>query len=66
MVLPRSTPPGAKPFISARSVLTKAGGALAAETQLCTFHTVSKGALGECGLRCASPLVLVRAFCHVS
>jgi len=41
----------ARPFISARSVLAKAGGKLLQEVQLLTFHTVSKGALGECGLR---------------
>lgn len=27
------------------------GGAIAAETELASFHTVSKGVLGECGLR---------------
>ena len=42
---------GAKPFLSARSVLHKCGGALASELQLLSFHTVSKGAFGECGLR---------------
>mmetsp|Transcript_30639 Transcript_30639/g.51773 ORF Transcript_30639/g.51773 Transcript_30639/m.51773 type:complete len:483 (+) Transcript_30639:242-1690(+) len=43
--------PSAKPFISARGVLAKAGGALLKETQVLTFHTTSKGAFGECGLR---------------
>lgn len=42
---------GARPFMSARSVVAKAGGRLLAETQILTFHTVSKGAFGECGLR---------------
>lgn len=41
----------ARPFISARSVLGRIGGKVAEETQLLTFHTVSKGSLGECGLR---------------
>lgn len=40
-----------QPFVSARKVLADMGGAAAAETELLTFHTVSKGALGECGLR---------------
>ena len=44
---------GARPFISARSVLAKQpeNSKIRNETQLLTFHTVSKGALGECGLR---------------
>jgi len=41
----------ARPFISARKVLGEMGGAAAEEVQLLTFHTTSKGALGECGLR---------------
>jgi len=41
----------ARPFISARKVLAEMGGAAAKEVQLLTFHTTSKGALGECGLR---------------
>lgn len=40
-----------KPFVSARRVLNQLGGAVSQETELMTFHTVSKGALGECGLR---------------
>jgi len=41
----------ARPFVSARSVLGRLGGQIADEVQLLSFHTVSKGSLGECGLR---------------
>lgn len=45
---------GARPFISARSVLAKCirnGSPMGTETQLLTFHTASKGYCGECGMR---------------
>ncbi|PSC75327.1 alanine aminotransferase [Micractinium conductrix] len=40
-----------KPFVSAKKVMGDIGGAAARETELASFHTVSKGVLGECGLR---------------
>ena len=41
----------AKPFISARKVLGKMPEPYKSNLELCSFHTVSKGAYGECGLR---------------
>ena len=38
-------------FHSAKSVLAEMGGEIARSLELASFHTVSKGALGECGLR---------------
>ena len=38
-------------FQSAKSVLAEMGGEIAKSLELASFHTVSKGALGECGLR---------------
>lgn len=37
--------------MSAKKVLGDLGGAIAQEVELASFHTVSKGVLGECGLR---------------
>lgn len=41
----------ARPFISSRKVLFDMGGAISKELELISFHTVSKGFLGECGQR---------------
>lgn len=41
----------ARPFISARKVLGKMQEPIRSNLELCSFHTVSKGAYGECGLR---------------
>eukprot|EP00891_Asterochloris_glomerata_P002765 jgi/Astpho2/2765/Aster-00940 len=38
-------------FHSAKAVLAEMGGEIAKSLELASFHTVSKGALGECGLR---------------
>lgn len=40
-----------KPFVSAKKVLGDLGGPYADSVELASFHTVSKGVLGECGLR---------------
>lgn len=40
-----------KPFISARKVLMEMGAPYCHSVELASFHTVSKGMLGECGLR---------------
>ena len=40
-----------KPFVSAKSVMSRLGAPYAASVELASFHTVSKGVLGECGLR---------------
>jgi len=40
-----------RPFVSMRQVLYEAGEPLNSKVELLSFHTVSKGALGECGLR---------------
>ena len=40
-----------RPFISARKVLGKMPEPYRSNLELCSFHTVSKGAYGECGLR---------------
>ena len=41
----------AKPFISARKTLGTMHEPIKSGLELCSFHTVSKGAYGECGLR---------------
>ncbi|KAL2629617.1 hypothetical protein R1flu_014303 [Riccia fluitans] len=40
-----------RPFISAKKVLMGLGGSISRELELVSFHTVSKGFLGECGQR---------------
>ena len=40
-----------KPFISARKVLNSMPEPYRSHTEIVSFHTVSKGAYGECGLR---------------
>ncbi|KAL6777673.1 AAT1 [Auxenochlorella protothecoides x Auxenochlorella symbiontica] len=40
-----------KPFVSAKRVLREMGEPWASSVELASFHTVSKGMLGECGLR---------------
>lgn len=40
-----------KPFVSARKVMYDLGEPYASSVELASFHTVSKGILGECGLR---------------
>lgn len=40
-----------RPFISARKVLGQMQEPFHSNLELCSFHTVSKGAYGECGLR---------------
>lgn len=40
-----------KPFVSAKKVLGDLGEPYASSVELASFHTVSKGVLGECGLR---------------
>ncbi|KAL3687631.1 hypothetical protein R1sor_013940 [Riccia sorocarpa] len=40
-----------RPFISAKKVLKGMGGPISKELELVSFHTVSKGFLGECGQR---------------
>ena len=39
------------PFVSARKVMKQLGEPYASGVELLSFHTVSKGSLGECGLR---------------
>ncbi|KAK9868168.1 hypothetical protein WJX84_007601 [Apatococcus fuscideae] len=39
------------PFVSAKRVLRDIGGSVADELELISFHTISKGVIGECGLR---------------
>lgn len=39
------------PFISFRKVLAEMGEPYSSEVELISFHSVSKGLLGECGLR---------------
>ncbi|BBN19027.1 hypothetical protein Mp_8g07420 [Marchantia polymorpha subsp. ruderalis] len=39
------------PFVSAKKVLMGMGGIISRELELVSFHTVSKGFLGECGRR---------------
>jgi len=40
-----------RPFVSARKALLELGGEWAEKQQLVSFHTISKGTIGECGLR---------------
>lgn len=40
-----------RPFVSAKKVLKSMGEPYASSVELVSFHTVSKGATGECGLR---------------
>ena len=40
-----------KPFVSAKKVMGDLGAPYSDEVELASFHTVSKGVLGECGLR---------------
>lgn len=40
-----------KPFVSAKKVIGEMGEPYASGVELASFHTVSKGVLGECGLR---------------
>lgn len=40
-----------KPFVSAKKVMGDLGAPFSSEVELASFHTVSKGVLGECGLR---------------
>ncbi|KAL4420157.1 hypothetical protein ABPG77_008293 [Micractinium sp. CCAP 211/92] len=40
-----------RPFISAKKVLNDLGAPYSNDVELASFHTVSKGVLGECGLR---------------
>ena len=39
------------PFVSCKKVLRELGEPYSSNVELCSFHTVSKGSLGECGLR---------------
>jgi glutamate--glyoxylate aminotransferase len=41
----------ARPFVSAKKVLAGLGEPFASSVELVSFHTVSKGSTGECGLR---------------
>jgi len=41
----------ARPFISARTALAQMPEPIASSLEVCSFHTVSKGAYGECGMR---------------
>lgn len=40
-----------KPFISAKKIMAELGAPYSNSVELASFHTVSKGVLGECGLR---------------
>jgi len=40
-----------RPFVSMKQVLAELGGPISKEQELISFHTVSKGVYGECGLR---------------
>lgn len=40
-----------KPFVSAKKIVSEMGEPYAHGVELASFHTVSKGVLGECGLR---------------
>lgn len=44
--------PEAKPFVSLRSALHSLGETSWSDIELISVHTVSKGAFGECGMRC--------------
>ncbi|KAI8871192.1 PLP-dependent transferase [Ramicandelaber brevisporus] len=43
--------PETRPFHSFKKVLRSIGGAVANETELFSFHSISKGMIGECGRR---------------
>lgn len=43
--------PEAHPFVSMRKVLHEMGGVYSDEVELISMHSVSKGLLGECGMR---------------
>ena len=40
-----------RPFVSARRVMNELGEPYASNLEMVCFHTVSKGTLGECGMR---------------
>eukprot|EP00803_Ostreobium_quekettii_P003210 evm.model.scf_2660.3 EVM.evm.TU.scf_2660.3 scf_2660:14056-20696(-) len=40
-----------KPFVSAKKALMEMGEPLCTSVELCSFHSISKGTPGECGLR---------------
>jgi len=40
-----------RPFVSMRRILHGLGEPYASKQELCSFHTVSKGSFGECGMR---------------
>ena len=40
-----------RPFVSARRVMNEMGEPYASTLEMVCFHTVSKGTLGECGMR---------------
>lgn len=40
-----------RPFVSAKKLLREAGEPYASSVELVSFHTISKGTAGECGLR---------------
>lgn len=40
-----------RPFVSARKVMYEMGEPYASGVELASFHTISKGTPGECGLR---------------
>ena len=40
-----------RPFVSAKKVMMDMGEPYASALELVCFHTVSKGTLGECGMR---------------
>ena len=40
-----------RPFVSAKKVMMDMGEPYASTLELVCFHTVSKGTLGECGMR---------------
>ena len=55
----------ALPFVSCKKVLRELGEPYSSNVELCSFHTVSKGSLGECGLR-GGYLVSTLACVHVA
>lgn len=48
---PWNHPQDERPFVSARKVMYQMGEPYASSVELASFHTVSKGTPGECGLR---------------
>lgn len=40
-----------RPFVSTKKVMMDMGAPYSNSVELCSFHTVSKGSAGECGLR---------------